>query len=65
MNIFRSIINFFKKIWFYIKTGECDEELDGLTENMDKTNSTNSTNLTNKDQDTVQIDFYQIYKERL
>ena len=66
MNIFRLIINFFKKIWFFIKTGECDEELSQLTENMDNTNNTDNTeNTDNTDNDAIQIDFYQIYKERL
>lgn len=65
MNIFRSIINFCKKFWFYIKTGECDEELDELTENMDKSNKSNTNTDQDPNQDTVQIDFYQIYKERL
>lgn len=57
MNIIKLIINFFKKICFFIKTCECDDELSPLTENMDTSNST--------DADIIQIDFDQIYKERL
>ena len=54
MNIISSIINFFRKLWFYIKTGECDEEL---------LNSNEHNN--NNDNETVQIHFYQIYGDKV
>ena len=52
MYIISSIVNFFKKCWYYIKTGTCDESL---------LNSNDNSN----DNETVQIHFYQIYGDRV
>ena len=56
MNIINSIIQFFRKLFHYIKTGECDEELL-------KSNDNNNNN--DNDNETVQIHFYQIYGDKV
>ena len=58
MNIINSIIKFFRKLFHYIKTGECDEELL-------KSNDNNNNNNNDNDNETVQIHFYQIYGDRV
>jgi hypothetical protein len=60
MNIISLIIQFFRKLWHYIQTGECDEKLLNSNEHNNNNNNDNDN-----DNETVQIHFYQIYGDRV